>query len=250
MFSSRTNRTDSGEVAPEGKANLETSKTSGPGFEFESRTMGGNAASVVHATVCGRDRQRLDCHCVWRRFRGRGGACGVASDQRVTIDHSSKRSWEEESDPGAVDRAPAVEVRGGDVELTLEPWTACGGNGCYDGFAPDVLPDIGSPDEILVDFPASGWEFTATLQPVGEECGRRQSEPLEPTGDTTHRLVPIGPANDYEVTLFGRGPGGDVFVSFRWKTPTDGVLLTQLRLPPSSRPPLEPSPLIFTALWG
>lgn len=131
---------------------------------------------------------------------------------------------EEERITGPLDRAPAVLVMAGDTELTLEPWTACWGNGCYDGAPPEVLPDIGSPENILVEFPTSGWEFTATVQPVGEECGRRQSERLEPIGDTTHRLVPIGFADDYEVTLFGRGPGGDVFVSFRWKTPTDGVL--------------------------
>lgn len=131
---------------------------------------------------------------------------------------------EEEVNSGAIDRAPAVHVSGGDVELTLEPWTACWGNGCYDGFAPEVLPDIGDPDEILVSFPAAEWEFSATVQPVGDECGRRQTEPLEPVDDTTHRLVPIGRADDYEVTLFGRGPGGDVFVSFRWSTSTDGVL--------------------------
>jgi len=195
-------------------------------------------ASALIATACGAG------------FEGEEGLAASPPTSASPSTSLPSGRGEEESDPGAVDRAPAVEVRGGDVELTLEPWTACGGNGCYDGFAPDVLPDIGSPDEILVHFPASGWEFTATVQPVGEECGRRQSEPLESTGDTTHRLVPIGPANDYEVALFGRGPGGDVFVSFRWKTPTDGVLLTQLRLPPSSRPPLEPSPLISTTLWG
>lgn len=133
-------------------------------------------------------------------------------------------SSEEEINSGAADRAPAVHVRAGDAELALEPWMACWGNGCYDGFPPEVLPDIGGPDEIMVEFPASNWEFTATVQPVGEECGRRQTERLEPTGDTTHRLVPVGPVDDYEVTLFGRGPGGDVFASFRWTTPTDGIL--------------------------
>jgi hypothetical protein len=131
---------------------------------------------------------------------------------------------EEQVDPAPFDRAPMVLVRAGDTELTLEPWTACWGNGCYDGAPPDVLPDLGAAVEIVVEFPATGWEFMATVQPVGEGCGRRQSEPLEPIGDTTHRLVPIGLADEYAVTLFGRGSGGDVFVSFRWETLTDGLL--------------------------
>lgn len=127
-------------------------------------------------------------------------------------------------DPPPMDSVPAVVVRGGDTELTLEPWTACWGNGCFDGAPPQILPEVGSPDEILVEFPVPGWEFLATVQPVGEECGREQTEPLERVSDTVHRLVPIGLADDYEVTLFGRGPGGDVFVSFRWDTRIDGKL--------------------------
>lgn len=139
----------------------------------------------------------------------------------ATTDESAS---EEDFDPVELERAPAVIVRAGTMELSLEPWSACWGNGCYDGAPPEDLSDVGSPDEILVEFPAPDWEFIATIQPVGNECGRRQSEPLEPVNDTVHRLVPIGLASDYTVTLFGRGPGGSVFVSFRWSTPTDGVL--------------------------
>ncbi len=119
---------------------------------------------------------------------------------------------------------PDVVVTAGDVKLTLRPWTACWANGCYDGAPPRNLAEVGSPPEILVEFPVPGWEFSATVRPVGEECGRRQMEPLERVGETTYLLRPIGLAGDYEVTLFGRGPGGDVFVSFRWTSPHDGVL--------------------------
>lgn len=131
-----------------------------------------------------------------------------------------------ESDSELTDRVPAVKVRAGETELTLQPWTFCWSEvGCYDGAPPEVLPDIGNPVEILVEFPASGWEFSATFQAAGEECGRRHHARLEPTGDTTHRLVPIGFADDYDVTLFGGDPGfGDVVVSFRWETPADGAL--------------------------
>lgn len=132
-----------------------------------------------------------------------------------------------EEDPGGLihfNRPPAVEVRGGDNVLSLKAWTACWGSGCFDGMPPQDPPHIGDPAEILVVFSAPGWEFSAMVNPVGEECGRHQTEPLEIVDATTHRLMPIGFADEYEVTLFGRGPGGDLFVSFRWSTPTDGVM--------------------------
>ena len=131
---------------------------------------------------------------------------------------------EEHGGGAEIEEPPPVTVQGGDVELSLNAWTACWSNGCYDGAPPQVLPAIGSPGEITVEFPVAGWEFSAIVQPVGVECGRRQTEPLEQIGETVHRLEPIGLAGDYEVTLFGRGPGGDLFVSFRWRTVTDGVM--------------------------
>jgi hypothetical protein len=131
---------------------------------------------------------------------------------------------EEQGDPGEIQRPPPVEVSGGGISLSLEAWTACWGNGCYHGRPPVNPADIGDPDEIIVEFPEEGWEFIATVTPVGEECGRSQTEPLEPVGATAHRLVPIGLAGVYDVTLFGRGPGGDLFVSFRWTTPTNGTM--------------------------
>jgi hypothetical protein len=47
---------------------------------------------------------------------------------------------------------------------------------------------------------------------------------LEPLGDGSWRLPLIGPAGDQIVTLSGGGPGGDVFVTFRWRTTLEGVL--------------------------
>lgn len=131
---------------------------------------------------------------------------------------------EENGFPPALDRPPPVVVRNGDTGLPLEAWTACYGNGCYDGVPPQDPPVIGNPTEILVEFSESGWEFTASVTPVGEECGRRQPEPLERIDATTHRLTPIGLADEYQVTLFDRGPSGDLFVTFVWNTPPDGVM--------------------------
>ncbi len=154
-----------------------------------------------------------------------------------TPEPSDTGKSEERSGSDEMQRPPAVTVRGGNLESSLEAWTACWSEApsistgsirpssiCFDGRPPKVLPDIGSPSDVVVEFPVPGWEFSATVQPVGKECGRRQTEVLEPAGDTAHRLQPIGIAGDYEVTLFGRGPEGDLFVTFRWQTTTDGVL--------------------------
>lgn len=141
-----------------------------------------------------------------------------------TSELASSDTLEEQVGGAEIEEPPPVTVQGGDVEMSINAWTACWSSGCYDGAPPQVLPDIGSPGEITVEFPVAGWEFRAIVQPVGVECGRRQTEPLQFIGETVHRLEPIGPAGDYEVTLFGRGPGGDLFVSFRWRTVTDGVM--------------------------
>src|SRR6185503_19944992 len=50
-----------------------------------------------------------------------------------------------------------------------------------------------------------------------------QEAPLTQAGDGSFALVPIGHADTYDVTLFGRG-NGDLFVTFRWTTPIDGPL--------------------------
>ena len=135
------------------------------------------------------------------------------------------------STPGAT-RPPAIIVRGGGNELVLGPWTACWSSGsvtgCADGRPPEISPDIGSPPEIEVAFDSPGWRFSATAVPTGKACGgRSQSMDLPATGATTHRLVPIGKAGDYTITLNGRSTDaatnkGDVVTTFRWRTTRDG----------------------------
>ncbi len=86
---------------------------------------------------------------------------------------------------------------------------------------------MGSPGEIEITFPVPGFRFTATTHRHGEMCGRAQTVTLEPIGPGTHRLLPVGQAGDYVVTLSGRSgegvmPKGDVSASFRWHSPRDG----------------------------
>lgn len=126
---------------------------------------------------------------------------------------------------------PPILVRGEGRELTLSPWTACwsgpSSSVCADGRPPENPPDIGGPAELEVEFAVPDWRFTATAAPTGVECGREQTVDLEATGATTHRLVPIGPAGDYTITLSGwakagAGQRGDVHTTFRWHTPRPG----------------------------
>jgi hypothetical protein len=121
--------------------------------------------------------------------------------------------------PGA---PPPVTVTFLDRSADLQAWTYCYEARCVDG-GPGKLLDVGTPDRILVDFPLQDWSFEASFRPSGDDCGRYQSVALTRGSDGTMLLEPIGYADTYDVTLFGRG-NGDLFVSFRWTTPTDGPL--------------------------
>lgn len=126
--------------------------------------------------------------------------------------------------PGpALEPPPDVTVRSAEVVVALAPWTYCYGNGCADGTPPADPVDVGSTDEVTVEFPLPGWSFTATFRPAAVTCPREQSVPLTDNGDGTFTLTPAGRAGTYDVTLAGQGDG-DLFVSFRWTTPGDGPL--------------------------
>ncbi len=121
------------------------------------------------------------------------------------------------------DAPPPVTVRSDDRSMDLTAWTYCFGNICADGSPPADPPDVGSPEEVTVEFPLSGWSFTASFVPAGKRCGRVQQASLLEAADGRFLLRPVGYADTYDVTLFGQG-NGDLFVSFRWTTPTDGPL--------------------------
>jgi hypothetical protein len=107
--------------------------------------------------------------------------------------------------------------------FALEAWTYCYDTGCADGSPPVHPPDLGQAPQVDVEFPLDGWAFEAEFVPVGDVCPRRHSVPVERTGDGTYVVVPAGHADTYDVTLFGRG-NGDLFVTFRWTTPSDGPM--------------------------
>jgi hypothetical protein len=162
---------------------------------------------------------------------GCGGAAGTGppvaeSQQRPTTAPPST----EPAGPSDLEGPPPVVVHFFDESVALHAWTYCYGSVCADGMPPANPPDVGSPEEVVVEFPLPGWAFTAHFQPAGDGCGRVQEVPVEAAGDGRFVLRPAGHAATYDVTLFGRGDG-DLFTTFRWATPVDGPLATpQARL--------------------
>jgi len=88
---------------------------------------------------------------------------------------------------------------------------------------PSDPPDVGETRRIEIEFPLVGWTFDASFVPVGVACPRRQTVPVAKSGEHSYVLEPAGPADTYDVTLFGRGDG-DLFVTFRWTTLHDGPM--------------------------
>jgi hypothetical protein len=125
------------------------------------------------------------------------------------------------ADVSNLDAPPPVTVGNGDQSLELSAWAYCFGNVCADGFPPARPPDVGRPESVVVEFPLEGWSFTATFVPAAHECVRAERVRLKPTSDGRFVLRPVGDADMYDVTLFGKGDG-DLFVTFRWTTPRDG----------------------------
>lgn len=123
--------------------------------------------------------------------------------------------------PGDV--TPVVlQVADGPVELA--PWTYCLGNGCADGRPPKDLAAVGSPAEVPFTFARDGWTFDATFREHDSDCPRMITVAVEKTGPREFVIRPAGLAGDWDVDVFGRGDGGDVITTFRWRTPVDGEM--------------------------
>jgi hypothetical protein len=75
------------------------------------------------------------------------------------------------------------------------------------------LPDVGSPEGLVVEFPLEEWSFTATFVPVTGKCVRPERVRLVAIGGRRFALRPVGHSGMYDVTLFGRG-NGDLYVTF------------------------------------
>lgn len=164
------------------------------------------------------------------------GSCGGADD---TVDAGPSRAGAQEAEahpprPEKDDGPPPVTLRFENGSMTLRANTYCWGSVCVDGVPAVNPPDVGSPEEIVVQFPLRAWTFTATFVPAGEQCGRRQTVTLNAREDGSFLLRPAGYAATYDVMLAGRGNAasrGDLATHFRWTTRATGPLpVPQARL--------------------
>lgn len=140
------------------------------------------------------------------------------------------------SDPGTGLRLPDAPSDGGRAQfhvlsgdgdqLDLDPWSACLGGGCFDGFPDDEhLPGVGSPASVTFGFDRAGWDFEdVTFRELGVACPRHVTVAATRLGARTFRIDPAGPAGTWAVDVFGRGPDGDAVTTFRWRTPEAGQL--------------------------
>jgi hypothetical protein len=120
-----------------------------------------------------------------------------------------------------LDEPPPVTVRSGDRSLELTAWAYCFEDVCASGFPPAAPPHIGDPEKVVVEFNPPEWSFIATFVPADGKCRPAQRLRLASTPDGRFVLTPVGDADTYDVTLFGKGDG-DLAVTFRWTTPRDG----------------------------
>lgn len=161
-------------------------------------------------------------------------ACG-SSEEGVSADSTSSSppttappSTSTSTAPvaGRLQAPPAVTVQGAGDPIELKAWTYCFRTGCADGAPPETPPDVGATDQVTISFPLDDWTFEAGFARAGVDCARQQSVALERSDDGSFVVEPAGRAGTYDVTLTGQGEHGDLFVTFRWTTRTDGPLAT------------------------
>lgn len=143
---------------------------------------------------------------------GLSAGCGSAMDRGHSVpmqeiaEPVSQRDW-----------APVVVVRDQDDRLRLRPYTFCWvpAGGCADGIPSRPLPDLGlaTGSPVVVSFRMDGWRFSASQYRVGNP-DRSHGVRMVQVDDHTWRMRPTGEPGRYQVDIFGRGPQGDLLVSF------------------------------------
>jgi hypothetical protein len=177
-------------------------------------TMAGAAAVVaVTAIVTGTTLLRVD-----------PGQSSDPAPAAPTADPTNAPTPETEPVEWDGEGVPPVSIQLADRIVMLDPWAYCYETACVDGIEPEDPEDMGSPDAVRFSFPLENWDFEATFTEAGDRCGRSITMPATPSSPRTFQLAPAGPAGDWKVSLFGRGEGGDVIVTFRWTTTTSGTV--------------------------
>lgn len=118
------------------------------------------------------------------------------------------------------DGPPVVVVRDQDDRARLRPYTFCWlpAGGCVDGMPPRRLPDLGLTmrPPVMVWFRMDDWRFWASQHSFGslEHVRKVRIVRVVRVDEHTWRLPPTGPPGCYRIDLAGRGPQGDLVVSF------------------------------------
>lgn len=133
-----------------------------------------------------------------------------------------------------VSEPPPLTVSADEESLEVVAWSYCWSgvvtSTCADGAPPANPVDVGSPGQVIIEFPHPDWTFDVEFSEVGDECGGRRSATVRPDAEadgTRGMIEPVGPAGTYDVDVFGRGPQGDLAATFRWTTPIDGAAAQQ-----------------------
>ncbi|KQW52837.1 hypothetical protein ASC77_00505 [Nocardioides sp. Root1257] len=124
--------------------------------------------------------------------------------------------------PPASGDQPAPIVARADGAPAHDAWQGsfCSETMCADMIAPpwDELPVLGAASDVEAGFAEPG-DWTVTLGSDDRRCATYPVQ-LVPTGTSTFRLVPTGPAGEYRLDVFiYPDSGGDTSGSFRWTTP-------------------------------
>jgi hypothetical protein len=134
-------------------------------------------------------------------------------------------------EPSTSSEPPPVIVSSAGKQVSLRPGTYCwtaqsagsaSASHCVDGAQPNPLPDLGVVSgEIRVAFAVDGWAFQASSQAAQHECAEAFPAAVRQVDGRTWHIALAGPQGRYAVQLFGRGPQGDVEVSFAVQTSAD-----------------------------
>lgn len=117
---------------------------------------------------------------------------------------------------------PPIALDLGSREATLLPWTSCyssnGGGSCSDGMPLPPFEDAGAQDEVRFRFPVARWRFHVAFVPRHDGCGSASRARVDPDGAYSYTIAAPTTPGDYRVDVSGRGPGGDAYYSFAWRT--------------------------------
>ena len=114
----------------------------------------------------------------------------------------------------------------GNRNVELRPWTTCwtgppaddgtSSGMCLDGIPPsfDKLARAGVRPHVRFWFGMPGWHFRASLESRRDECTAHPK--VVQLHQQRFAIRPHARDCTYTVNLWGRGPQGDVIVSFRW----------------------------------